>query len=125
MAVSLMGSTIFRIAILAFHKALSDQPSDALVVATLGLAVHNGGDLLEASSIAKRITKEHDISFHELLEPRDLDPKELRKQVIILAASIQGTLASMTDEYAVSRAMSEYPKAPYSDLVKHVFSFLI
>jgi hypothetical protein len=78
---------------------------------------------LEASNIAERITKQHDISFHELLQPQDFDAEALRKQVLHLAASIQGTLATMTDEYAVSLAMSQYPKAPCSDLV-HTFSFI-
>lgn len=116
---------LFRVALLAFHNALSDNPSDPLVVATFALAVHNGGDFLEASSIAKRITTQHDFSFHELLEPQNLDAEEaLRKQVMHLAASIHSTLARMTDEFAVSRAMSKYPKAPHSDLVS-VFSLFV
>lgn len=105
------------VAILAFHSALSDHSSNPLVVATFALAVHNGGDFLEASSIVKRITKQHDVSFPELVEPQNLDTEALRKQVMHLASSIQSKLARMTDEYAVSRAMSEYPKAPHSDLV--------
>lgn len=105
------------VAILAFHNALSDHPCDPLVVAAFSLAVHNGGDFLEASSIAKRIAAQHDISFPELLEPQTSDTEVLRKEVMHLAASIQSALARMTDEYAVSRAMSEYPKAPHSDLV--------
>lgn len=112
---------LFRVALLAFHNALSDNPSDPLVVATFALAVHNGGDFLEASSIAKRITTQHDISFPELLEPQNLDTEALRNQVMHLAASIQSTLGRMTDEFAVSQAMSKYPKAPHSDLVS-VFS---
>lgn len=115
---------LFRVALLAFHNALSDNPSDPLVVATFALAVHNGGDFLEASSIAKRITTQHDISFPELLEPQNLDTETLRKQVMHLAASIQSTLARMTDEFAVSQAMSKYPKAPHSDLVS-VFSLFV
>ncbi|XP_022730312.1 uncharacterized protein LOC111285238 isoform X2 [Durio zibethinus] len=82
------------IGILAFHKALSDKPRDPLVVAAFSLAVHNGGDILEAVNIARRINKSHGSSFHELSEPGNLDNQAL------------------TDE-----AMSAYPQAPVSDLV--------
>ncbi|CAK9177473.1 unnamed protein product [Ilex paraguariensis] len=105
------------VAILAFHKALSDQPTDPLVVAAFSLAVHNGGDLREALNIARRISKPHDVTFHELLEPQNLDSKVLKHEVMRLATSVQSALTNMTDEYSVSQAMAKYPKAPYSDLV--------
>lgn len=105
------------IALLAFHKGLSDHPSNPSVVAALGLAVHNGGDLMEASKIVKQISRQHDCSFPELLDSLDLGTKALIKEVKRLAASIQEALHSMTDEYSVSRAMADFPKAPYSDLV--------
>lgn len=101
---------------MAFHKALSDQPRDPLVVAAFSLGVHNGGDLSEALSIARRISAQHDGSFHEL-ESRDLDLAALKEEVVELATSVQRALTNMTDEYSVSRAMANYPKAPYSDLV--------
>ncbi|MCD7460059.1 hypothetical protein HAX54_042759 [Datura stramonium] len=104
------------VTILAFHKALSDQPRDPLVVAAFSLGVHNGGDLSEALSIAKRISAQHDGSFHEL-ESQDLDLAALKEEVVELATSVQRELTNMTDEYFVSRAMANYPKAPYSDLV--------
>ncbi|KAL0355026.1 UNVERIFIED_CONTAM: Poly(A) polymerase I [Sesamum radiatum] len=104
-------------AILAFHEALSEQPRDSLVIAAFSLAVHNGGDLPEALSIARRINKQHDISFHELWEPRNLDSDALLEEVMNLAASVRGALTRMTDEYFVSQAMAKYPKAPHSDLV--------
>lgn len=104
------------VTILAFHKALSDQPRDPLVVAAFSLGVHNGGDLSEALSIAKRISAQHDVSFYEL-ESQDLDLAALKEEVVELATSVQRALTNMTDEYFVSRAMANYPKAPYSDLV--------
>ncbi|KAK4362717.1 hypothetical protein RND71_017958 [Anisodus tanguticus] len=104
------------VAILALHKALSDQPRDPLAVAAFSLGVHNGGDLSEALSIAKRISAQHDGSFHEL-ESQDLDLAALKEEVVELATSVQRALTNMTDEYFVSRAMANYPKAPYSDLV--------
>lgn len=105
------------IAILAFHKALSDQPRDPLVVAVFSLAVYNGGDMLEAVKIARRINKSHDESFCELLEPRDLDFEALKHEVMDLAESSKGALSKMTDEYFVSQAMAGYSRAPFSDLV--------
>ncbi|GAY68412.1 hypothetical protein CUMW_263930 [Citrus unshiu] len=110
----LFGPTI---AILAFHKALSDQPRDPLVVAVFSLAVYNGGDMLEAVKIARRINKSHDESFCELLEPRDLDFEALKHEVMDLAESSKGALSKMTDEYFVSQAMAGYSRAPFSDLV--------
>ncbi|XVE56505.1 hypothetical protein DITRI_Ditri04bG0015800 [Diplodiscus trichospermus] len=105
------------IGILAFHKALSDKPRDPLAVAAFSLAVHNGGDILEAVNIARRINKSHDSSFHELSEPQNLEDQTLTDEVMDLAASVKSTLCKMTDEHFVSQAMSAYPQAPFSDLV--------
>lgn len=103
---------------LAFHKALVDQPRHPMVVAAFSLAVHNGGSLSEAVEIARRISQPHDQSFSELLEPQDLDSDEsLIDEVMDLAASVKSALMKMTDEHFVSQAMSKYPRAPYSDLV--------
>ncbi|XP_034215672.1 CCA-adding enzyme-like isoform X2 [Prunus dulcis] len=106
-----------RVAILAFHKALSEQPRDPLVVAAFSLAIHNGGDMLEAVNIARRITKLHDVSFNELSETQDLNPRALKDEVVNLATSLKRALNHMTDEQIVSEAMAGYPQAPYSDLV--------
>lgn len=105
------------VAILAFHKALSEQPQDALVVAAFSLAVHNGGDMSEAVNIASTITKPHDVSFPELLEPQNLDSRAFVEEVKDLEASFKRALNHMTDEQIVSEAMAGYPKAPFSDLV--------
>ncbi|XP_060669678.1 uncharacterized protein LOC107429691 isoform X2 [Ziziphus jujuba] len=110
--------TCFSIAILAFHKALADQPRDPLVVAAFSLAVHSGGSLLEAVQISMNITRPHDSRFHELLEYGDvLSQDALIDQVVDLAASAKAALCKMTDRYYVSQAMIKYPKAPRSDLV--------
>ncbi|XP_004298531.1 PREDICTED: uncharacterized protein LOC101312537 [Fragaria vesca subsp. vesca] len=105
------------IAILAFHKALSEQPRDALVVAAFTLAVHNGGDMLEAVEIARTITKPHEVSFHELLEPQRLDSGAYTKEIRDLEASFRRAIDHMTDAQIVSEAMAAYPQAPFSDLV--------
>ncbi|KAM7480199.1 hypothetical protein LguiA_028412 [Lonicera macranthoides] len=105
------------VAILAFHKALSDEPRDPMVVAAFSLAVHNGGDMLEALNIARRISRPHDTSFHELLVHQNLDSATLKDEVLHLNASVSKALSIMTDEHFVSQAMNLYPKAPYSDLV--------
>lgn len=112
---------VFRVAILAFHKALSDRPTDPLVVAAYCLAVHNGGDLVEALNIAGRISKRHDTSLHELLDPIDLDPGSLAEEVMSLADSVRSAVNNLTDEYSVSQAMAKYPKAPFSNLVSTSF----
>lgn len=65
-----------------------------------------------------RISKPHDTSFNELLEPQNLDFNVLTDEVMDLAASVNRTLRKMTDEQFVSQAMAGYPKAPYSDLVR-------
>ncbi|KAI5404747.1 uncharacterized protein LOC127078510 [Lathyrus oleraceus] len=103
--------------ILALHKALSDRPRDPLVVAAFSLAVHNGGNLLEAVKIAGMINKPHDMRFPELLDPSDMDAEALVTGVNDLAESVRGTLLQMTDEHFVSQAMADYPQAPRSDLV--------
>lgn len=110
----------YRVGILAFHKALYDQPRDPLVVAAFSLAVYNGGDISEAVNIARTITKPHNESFHELLEPRNLDSQVLTDEVMDLAASVKRALSNMTDEQFVSQAMAQYPKSPYSDLVTSI-----
>lgn len=108
------------IAILAFHKALSDQPRSPLVVAAFSLAVHNGGDILEAAEITKKITRPHDSSFFELvdnLEKTNVEFQTLLDEVMDLDASVKDALNKMTDGYYISKAMSAYPQAPFSDMV--------
>ncbi|KAK4264561.1 hypothetical protein QN277_025720 [Acacia crassicarpa] len=105
------------VCILALHKALSDRPRNAAVVAAFSLVVHNGGDLSEAISIARRINKSHDARFPELLDPLNLDDEELAEEIMDLADSVKGSLLQMTDERFVSQAMADFPQAPYSDLV--------
>uniref|UniRef100_A0A1J3IBR4 Poly(A) polymerase I n=1 Tax=Noccaea caerulescens TaxID=107243 RepID=A0A1J3IBR4_NOCCA len=103
------------IAILAFHKALANEPRSPLVVAAFSLAVHNGGDILEAVAITKKITRPYDRSFFELEETPDF--QTLLDEVMDLDASIKDALNQMTDGYFISKAMAAYPQAPYSDLV--------
>ncbi|OVA17389.1 Poly A polymerase [Macleaya cordata] len=106
------------VAMLVFHKALVDCPKDHMVVATFSLAVHLGGDLLQAVRIARAISRPHDRSLCELLEPQELDSDEtLMDEVMDLAASVNAALKMMTNESSVAQAMAKYPTAPYSDLV--------
>lgn len=111
-----------RIAILAFHKALSDQPRSPLVVAAFSLAVHNGGDIQEAAEITKKITRPHDSSFFELVaqepEEENMEFQTLLDEVMDLDASVKDALNQMTDGYYISKAMAAYPQAPFSDMVK-------
>ncbi|XP_057529334.1 uncharacterized protein LOC130807943 [Amaranthus tricolor] len=106
------------VGLLAFHKALADQPRHPLVIAAFCLAIHNGGSLLEAIAIAKSITRPYDSTFHELLQhdSQTMD-NDLANDVKDLAASVKTALCQMTDETIVSKAMAKYPKAPFSDLV--------
>lgn len=116
----------FRIAILAFHTALVDEPQDPLVVAAFSLALHNGGSLYEAIEIARNISQPH-VSFHEIVETNHRESDYvLMARVVNLAASVKAMLWKMTDHHYVSQAMIEYPQAPWSDLVrvKNVLSIL-
>nr|KYP38052.1 putative poly(A) polymerase [Cajanus cajan] len=105
------------VGILALHKTLSDRPRDPLVVAAFSLAVHNGGNLLEAVNIAGMINKPRDVRFPELLDPSGLDAEALEAEILDLAESVRGTMLQMTNEYFVSQAMADYPQAPHSNLV--------
>lgn len=107
----------FRVAILAFHKALSDEPRDPSVVAAYSLAVYNGGDMSEALKIARMISRPHDADLNELLEPCTLDHEELKEEVLHFDESVMRALSDMTNEFHVINAMSDFPKAPKSDLV--------
>ncbi|KAG7023035.1 pcnB, partial [Cucurbita argyrosperma subsp. argyrosperma] len=114
-----VSNTVFsyRVAVLAFHVALSDQPRSPLVVAAFSLAVHNGGNMMEAISIAKSISRAHNVNFHELLEPENLEVQTLIDEVMDLTTSIKNALHKMTDEHSVSLVLEMYPQAPASDLV--------
>ncbi|PNY06893.1 poly(A) polymerase-like protein [Trifolium pratense] len=105
------------VGILALHKSLSDQPRNPLVIAAFSLAVYNGGNLLEAADIARRINQPHDIRFPELSDPCDLNAKALENEILDLAESVKVSLLQMTSRHSVARAMADYPKAPYSDMV--------
>ncbi|KAK7350732.1 hypothetical protein VNO77_09639 [Canavalia gladiata] len=105
------------VGILAVHKALSDRPRDALVVAAFSLVVHNGGNLSEAVNIAGMINKPHDVRFPELLDHSGLDAEALEAEILDLAESVRGSMLQITNEYFVSQAMAHYPQAPRSNLV--------
>ncbi|XP_038702912.1 CCA-adding enzyme isoform X2 [Tripterygium wilfordii] len=106
------------ICILAFHKALVDRPRDPLVIAAFALAVHNGGSLVNAVEISRRISRPHDASFHELQEASDSNSNQaLIDQIVDLALSIKYSLRKMMERDYVSQAMAKYPRAPCSDLV--------
>ncbi|XP_031736295.1 uncharacterized protein LOC101208304 isoform X1 [Cucumis sativus] len=105
------------VAVLALHVALSDQPRSPLVVAAFGLAVHNGGNMMEAISIAKSINRAHNANFCELLEPENLEVQALIDEVMDLTTFVKAALHKMTDEHFVSLALETYPQAPASDLV--------
>lgn len=105
------------IALLAFHKALVDQPQDPVVVAAFSLAVHSGGSLYEAIELAQNISQPH-ASFHEIVESNHKESDySLMEQVVDLAVSVNVVLCKMTDNQYVSQAMIKYPQAPWSDLV--------
>lgn len=57
------------------------------MVAAFSLALHNGGNLSEAISIARRINKAHDARFPELLDPSGLDVEALEAEILDLAES--------------------------------------
>jgi hypothetical protein len=103
--------------ILALHKALADQPRYPSVVAAFSLAVHNGGDVLEAVKNTRKVTKPHNRSFFELLEPEEMDSQTLLDEVMDFDSSIKEALGQMTDGRFISKAMAAYPQAPYSDMV--------
>ncbi|KAK3144911.1 hypothetical protein QOZ80_4AG0319610 [Eleusine coracana subsp. coracana] len=108
------------ISILAFHEALARQSRDPLIVATFALAFYLGGDMSLAVDIGKSITREHDASFQELLEPQPhqvWNDKRLIAEVQGFAALMKRVLTEMTDEYHVSNAMAKIPQAPSSDVV--------
>lgn len=95
-----------------------------LVVAAFSLALHNGGDLLEAISIAKGVKKLHEVEFPELLDPEEMEDPAVMNKVLDLASSVKAALSNMTDETFVSRAMEKYPQAPSSDLVSLLLTLL-
>jgi hypothetical protein len=109
-----------RISILAFHEALARQPRDPLVVATFALAFYLGGNMSLAVDIGKSITRQHDASFQELLEPQVWNDKHLIAEVQGFAALMKRVLTEMTDEYHVSNAMAKIPQAPSSDVVSTI-----
>ncbi|KAG5019552.1 hypothetical protein JHK82_015476 [Glycine max] len=113
------------VGILALHKALSDRLRDPLAVAAFSLAVHNGGNLLEAINITGMINKPHDARFPELLDPSGLDAEALEAEILDLAESVRGTILQMTNEHFVSQAMADYPQSPRSNLMDYTRYFKI
>lgn len=106
------------VAILAFHKALVDQPRDPLVVAAFSIAVYSGGSLMDAVKIARKIKQPHNAQFVELSKLETFKSNnDLVDEVMDLAASARVALQKMTDEHCISQALSKYPQAPRSDMV--------
>ncbi|XP_056867173.1 uncharacterized protein LOC108834760 isoform X2 [Raphanus sativus] len=109
------------IGILAFHKALVDQPRDPTVVASYCLAIYSDISLSEAMEIAKSNTKQHNSNFQELSVHNEKDiagsGSKLSQQVMSLAESVKSAARKMHDRDYLANAMSKYPQAPSSDMV--------
>ncbi|XP_013613558.1 PREDICTED: poly(A) polymerase I isoform X2 [Brassica oleracea var. oleracea] len=106
------------IGILAFHKALVDQPRDPTVVASYCLAIYSDISLSEAMEIAKSNTKQHNSNFQELsAQDKDIAGSKLSQQVMSLAESVKSAAKKMHDRDYLANAMSKYPQAPSSDMV--------
>ncbi|KAG2269726.1 hypothetical protein Bca52824_064281 [Brassica carinata] len=108
------------IGILAFHKALVDQPRDPTVVASYCLAIFSDISLSEAMEIAKSNTKQHNSNFQELsVHEKDIagSSSKLSQQVMSLADSVKSAAKKMNDRDYLANAMSKYPQAPSSDMV--------
>lgn len=121
-----MGTNIInlRIGILAFHKALVDQPRDPTVVASYCLAIYSDISLSEAMEIAKSNTKQHNSNFQELsVHEKDIagSGSKLSQQVMSLAESVKSAAKKMHDRDYLANAMSKYPQAPSSDMVTITF----
>ncbi|CAN8291093.1 unnamed protein product [Cochlearia groenlandica] len=108
------------IGILAFHKALADQPRDPTVVASYCLAIYSEVSLSEAIKIAKSNTKQHNSNFQEVSchekDNVDTDSK-ISQHVMSLAESIKSSARKMSDREYLANVMSQYPQAPISDMV--------
>ncbi|KAH0911337.1 hypothetical protein HID58_034658 [Brassica napus] len=108
----------YGIGILAFHKALVDQPRDPTVVASYCLAIYSDISLSEAMEIAKSNTKQHNSNFQELsAQDKDIAGSKLSQQVMSLAESVKSAAKKMHDRDYLANAMSKYPQAPSSDMV--------
>ncbi|KAF8079959.1 hypothetical protein N665_0988s0004 [Sinapis alba] len=108
------------IGILAFHKALVDQPRNPTVVASYCLAIYSDISLSEAMEIAKTNTKQHNSNFQELsVHEKDIagSGRKLSQQVMSLAESVKSAARKMHDRDYLANAMSKYPQAPSSDMV--------
>lgn len=115
-----------RIGILAFHKALVDQPRDPAVVASYCLAIYSDISLSEAMEIAKSNTKQHNSNFQELsAQDKDIAGSKLSQQVMSLAESVKSAAKKMHDRDYLANAMSKYPQAPSSDMVTHIVITLL
>jgi hypothetical protein len=93
-----------------------------MVLAAFTLTLYNGGDMVEAFQILRKIRHPHDRTFPELSGiPVDVDSdKDLEREVRDVAFSVESSLSSMTDKNIISRAMSMYPQAPSSNLVSTI-----
>jgi len=114
------GTINLRIGILAFHKALVDQPRDPTVVASFCLAIYSEVSLSEAIAIARSNSKQHNSHFQELSSPeKDTADSEskISQQVIKLAESIRSAARKLNNRDYIANAMSKYPQAPGSDMV--------
>uniref|UniRef100_A0A1J3CQ33 Poly(A) polymerase I n=1 Tax=Noccaea caerulescens TaxID=107243 RepID=A0A1J3CQ33_NOCCA len=108
------------IGILAFHKALVDQPRDPKIVASYCLAIYSELSLSEAIEIARTNSKQHNSNFQELSgHEKDIadSNSKLSQQVINFAESIKSAARKMNDRDYLANAMSKYPQAPGSDMV--------
>eukprot|EP01018_Ginkgo_biloba_P017274 Gb_24145 [translate_table: standard] len=106
------------VGLLAFHLALVNEPQDAFVVTAFALTVRNGGNLEKAVSKARMNAKKANRFCPEVLEAvESVCDEAVIDQVLDLASAVKSSLDAMMNAKIISRAMSKYPQAPFSDLV--------
>lgn len=115
-----------RICVLAFHKALVDQPWDPFVVSAFGYAVHGHGNLHEAVKFGKTNSR-HEQGFPENITLKRIPPSiAVKIGVINLAASVSTTLSKMAlaNERYASQAMIDHTPNVWAHNLSSILHFL-
>lgn len=109
MAVMIKFLFLDRIAILAFHIALVNNPQDALVIVAFASILYHG-EWKEGIKFARENAEVQVNFIPEISRSIKLkSDEELAEEVSLFASSVQDSIDALIDKESLSNSMTRYP----------------
>lgn len=106
-----------RVALLAFHLALVNNPQDSLTVLALASTLYHGRWKETFVTLSEQVQPQVEFLPEISRESKLHSDEELAEEVANLAALVQDSLKALVETDSLMESMSRYPKNSCSGLV--------